>query len=119
MKTLSKILIPLIFLAACQTGEDLPDAYGSLEATETFISTELPGKITWMSVNEGDEVQENTLLSQQDTISYFLQKGQVLASIAALKSKLSDVPVQLDVLKQKSSILSREIDRINSLRLTD
>jgi HlyD family secretion protein len=115
MKICIKYLPVMFLLFACKSEEEQPDAYGSLEATETFISAELPGKLTVISALEGDKISEQQLLAQQDTSQLYLQKGKTLASIAALKAKLTNIPVQLDALKEKESLLSKEVERISLL----
>jgi HlyD family secretion protein len=115
MKKMIKYLPIVLLLGACQTDENISDAYGTLEATEIFIASELPGKIMQMTADEGTIVDEGVVLARIDTTGLFLQKEQVKASMNALKAKLTDVPVQLDVLRKKEQILKRELDRIGEL----
>jgi HlyD family secretion protein len=115
MKNLSTYIPFLFLLVSCSTNDEAADAYGSLEATEIFIASELPGKIVEMTTNEGEIVVPGTRMASLDTQSLYLQKQQIIASMNALKAQLTDVPVQLDVLKQKEKILERELKRIGQL----
>ena len=109
------ILILLILTFSCSQDTTQADAFGTMESTEIFVAAEMPGKIIKMSAQEGDQIQAGDALAWQDTISLYLQKGQLIASMTALKSQLQDIPVQLEVLKQREKILTREINRIEPL----
>ena len=109
------ILILLILTFSCSQDTTQADAFGTMESTEIFVAAEMPGKIIKMSAQEGDQIQAGDALAWQDTISLYLQKGQLIASMNALKSQLQDIPVQLEVLKQREKILTREINRIEPL----
>ncbi|MEQ6166966.1 MULTISPECIES: HlyD family efflux transporter periplasmic adaptor subunit [unclassified Ekhidna] len=109
-------LIPLaVFLTYCGSPQNASDAYGNFEATEIIISSEVPGKVLSVQVAEGEEIKEGSLIAQIDTMSLYLQKGAILASMNALESKLQNVPVQLKVLQDRLKVLQKEQDRFTQL----
>ncbi len=124
--TVKKYLIsmnirPLLFLAvaglacSCSGNDDKADAYGNFEAVEIIISSEATGKILSLKLEEGDKLTPATQVGLIDTMQLFLSKKQLLASIAALRSKTQNVKVQLDVLENQKENLLREVNRVEKL----
>ncbi len=106
-------LAPLFF--ACSSGNNEADAYGNFEADEIIISSEVPGLIVQIAVDEGDLSQKGKLVAQLDSTQLSLKKDQLESSIEALKSKLQNVPVQLKALEEKQAAMERESARVGKL----
>jgi HlyD family secretion protein len=112
---------PLLFLGvaglafSCSGNDDKADAYGNFEAVEVIISSEATGKILSLKLEEGDKLVSDTQVGLIDTMQLFLSKKQLLASIAALRSKTQNVKVQLDVLENQKENLQREVKRAEKL----
>lgn len=118
MKT---ILVPGIFLLvlgliSCDGDTQKSDAYGNFEATEILISSEVNGKIQELSVVEGQRLEKGQQVGWIDSTQLYLKKQQLIASIAALKSKLQDIKPQIDVLLEQKSNLTRELERFTKLK---
>tara|TARA_B100001245_G_C22878673_1_gene422466 strand:+ start:939 stop:1841 length:903 start_codon:yes stop_codon:yes gene_type:complete len=116
MKHLSIIILTLsIGLASCESDESAADAFGTFEATEIYLSAEVPGKLIQITKDEGDEVVPNEMIALIDTTQLYLKKEQLKATKNALKSKLQNVPVQLEVFYEQKRNMEREVNRIKAL----
>ena len=113
MKNILRIII-LPAMVSCQLN-DSSDANGNFEATEVIVSAEANGKLIRFSVEEGSAVKRGQKLGVVDTAQLYLQKQQLIYSIAALKSKIQDVKVQVDVLRGEKENLMREKRRLEDL----
>ena len=113
----SLIYITAIFplLYGCKGNGTEADAYGNFEAVEVIISSEAIGKLMAFHLEEGDRLNANQVIGYIDTTQLYLTKKQLEASVEAIKSKIQNVEVQIDVLeKQKDNIL-REKKRVENL----
>ena len=109
------LIILTIHLIACTNSTDQSDAYGNFEAIEVIVSAEASGKLVEFPLTEGTKVSKNQKLGIIDTVQLYLKKQQLLFSIAALKSNLKDVGVQIDVLLEQKQNLEREKNRVGKL----
>lgn len=107
-------IITLLAAVSCQLN-DKSDAFGNFEATEIIVSAEANGKLVSFSVEEGGTVKQGQKLGVVDTMQLYLQKQRLIYSIAALKSKIQDVKVQVDVLRGQKENLAREKRRLGQL----
>ncbi|WP_421890273.1 HlyD family secretion protein [Marinoscillum sp.] len=114
MKKLSLLLVGAIALS-CSSSDQTPDAYGNLEATEVFVSAEVGGKIIQSSIQEGGLLEENQIILTVDTTQLYLKKGQTEAMISALRDKLQNIPIQLEVYQKKEQLLRYEVQRVKNL----
>ena len=105
----------LLMLAGCQTDEDSSDAYGNFEATEIMVSAEATGKLLKLEVEEGREVTPGSPLGLIDTLSLHLKKKQLELTKQAIRSKLQNEKVQIDLLLTQKENLEREVKRIDLL----
>jgi len=118
MKPTYKI-ITLISLAtlllSCNRNDDKADGYGNFEARETVISAEASGKLLFFNVEEGDILQENTVVGVIDTVQLFLKRELLLASKNTIFSKSRNVLSQREVLLQQLKIARTDQNRIENL----
>ncbi len=112
---MKKLFYLIIILFGCSTQSDQSDAYGNFESEEIFVSAETNGKLTELSVREGEKVTQGQVLAVLDTMQFYLQKGQLESTMAGLYSRLQDVPVQLASLREQENVLEREQKRVRSL----
>ena len=120
------LLSAAVFLAACNSNGDKPDASGTFEANEVIVSSEVAGKILSLDIEEGQTIPQNKIVGEIDAENLVLQKEQVEASIKALRQKTADVGPQINLLKdqldvQKSQLatLQRERKRTENLLKQD
>jgi len=116
MKTFKLFLssILLIGILSC-TNEEKADGYGNFEATEITVSAESAGKLLFLAVEEGQVVEEGTMVGLVDTLSLFLTKQQLLASKQTVYSKSGSVSSQTNVLKEQLKNAVLEFDRVSKM----
>jgi HlyD family secretion protein len=113
------LMIALIIAAAglsgCSDNEIKPDAYGSFEATEIIVSAEAGGKLLEFNVDEGQVLEQNTLVGFIDTVQLSLKKEQLIAQKKAAGTKFGTVSAQVNVLHQQKENALVEKERIERL----
>ena len=114
MKNILTTLLALT-LFSCNKDTNEADAFGNFEATETTISSEANGKIEFLKLEEGDVLQENTLVGQIDTIQLYLNKQQLMASKNTIYSKSTNVLSQRNVLNEQLKTTLIEQKRIQNM----
>ena len=126
MKIFLTTITLVCILASCITKTNEFDAQGTFEADEIIVSSELPGKITKLSVSEGDAVAAGTVVGQVDAAGIALQKEQVEASIGALNQKTADAGPQVRLLQNQLQVqqsqlknLEQEKSRLQKLLVQD
>lgn len=120
MKILNGILsITLLLFSACREKAENADAYGNFEAREVIVSAETSGKIRQLNFSEGMPVNENDLIALVDTAVFHLQKEELNAGIRSIKTKVSSINAQNEIINQQISNLKRDIDRIENMLRDD
>ena len=116
MKTFKLFLssILLMGILSC-TNEEKADGYGNFEATEITVSAESAGKLLFLAVEEGQVIEEGTMVGLVDTLSLFLTKQQLLASKQTVYSKSGSVSSQTNVLKEQLKNAVLEFDRVSKM----
>lgn len=83
----SLTLIVAVMLSACSTGNnDQLTASGTFSALETNIAAEISGKVTEISINEGDEVEVGQTLFKIDDEVIQAQYDQAEAAVIAAEA---------------------------------
>lgn len=120
------VFLSLLALLACSRRENNFDAAGIFEADEVIVSSEASGRIVHFPVREGDVVSQGKIVALVDSSDLALQKQQVLASLAALQEKTSDVGPQIRLLERQMAVqqvqlasLEREKTRTENLLQAD
>ena len=114
MKNILTILITLT-LFSCNKSDNEADAYGNFEATEVTISAESQGKIEFLNLEEGMQLEKETVVGQIDTIQLYLNKQQLLASKNTIYSKSTNVLSQRNVLNEQLKTTLIEQKRIQNM----
>lgn len=117
MKTCKNILVALAFLslAACNGNGGIYDASGVFETTEVMVSAEANGKILRFDLQEGQDVDIQTMLGYIDTTQLYLKKMQLLASMKSVKARYTDIPRQIASIKQQIITQKNELKRFENL----
>lgn len=102
-------------LGGCNGGEPLSDAYGNFEATETLVSAEVSGKLIAFTAEEGQRLASHEMVGLIDTTQLSLKKKQLEASRKAIRSRLTGVQRQIEVVEAQLQIAQREKRRIEQL----
>jgi len=105
----------IVFISSCSTKEKKSDAYGNFEATETTVSSEVSGKIIFLTIEEGNGLEANQRIGLIDTIQLSLKREQLIAQRKGISSKSSNVLAQINVLNEQKSNSMVEKKRIEKL----
>ena len=70
----------LLFMvqAGCESNDE-PDAYGNFESTEITISAQADGRLLYLDVAEGDQLQPGEAIGQVDTTQLGAQRDNIAA----------------------------------------
>jgi len=112
--TLFACLIGLACVS-CNHDEQRSDAYGNFEAEDVLVSAEGQGKLFSFPVSEGDRLKAGDEVAVLDTIQIHLKKEQVLASMAAVRSKYGTIDAQAASYRVQLENLERELKRVEKL----
>ncbi len=105
-------ILSFILLTACSTKKEQFDAQGTFEADETIVSSELPGKLTSFTVEEGSIIKQGDTIGKVDAANLSLQKEQVEASIGALGQKTADVRPQVQLLENQLAVQQTQLQNL-------
>jgi HlyD family secretion protein len=115
MKNLLLITIPALILSGCSNKNSQADAYGNFEATEVTVSAETNGRIEKFDVTEGNTIDKGTAIALIDTTILHLQKAEVDATMGSVRTKITSINAQNDILSQQIENLNINISRIGKM----
>ncbi len=116
-----KIIIFLIagviaaITGGCSNNDNRSDAYGNFEAVETIVSSESSGKLLEFNVEEGQTLNEGSVVGYIDTIQLQLKKKQLEAAKNLTRTKFKSVSSQVGVYQEQKKVALREKERIERL----
>jgi len=119
MKTRSFILIAAVILTGCKNKSNQADAYGNFEATEVIVSAETSGRILKFNVTEGTEIEQGSEIALIDTTLFHLQKTEINAGMKGVRTRISSINAQNDILSQQIANLNVNIGRIENMLKDD
>ena len=119
MKTNLFLIITAVFLTACKNKSDQADAYGNFEATEVIVSAETSGRILKFDVTEGTEIDKGSEIALIDTTLFHLQKDEIDAGMKGVRTRISSINAQNDILTQQIDNLNVNIARIENMLKDD
>jgi len=109
------LMASMTTLLACNNGEKLSDAYGNFEAVQVTVSAESAGKIHYLNVEEGMQLDSGSIVALIDTTDLYLKKLQLIELKRASSVKRSNVLGQIDVQQQQKANLEIEKARVTKL----
>lgn len=119
MKTRLLILIAAVILTGCKNKAGEPDAFGTFEATEVIVSAETSGRILKFEVTEGSEIDKGAEIALIDTTLFHLQKSEINAGMISVRTRISTINAQNEILNQQIANLKVNIDRIDKMLKDD
>jgi len=119
MKTNLILIILAVLLTTCNNKTDQADAYGNFEATEVIVSAETSGRILKFDITEGTEIEKGSEIALIDTTMFHLQKGEIDAGIKGVRTRISSINAQNDILTQQIDNLNVNIARIENMLKDD
>lgn len=108
-------LLTVLALVSCNKGDNQADAYGNFEATEVTISAESNGKIEFLNLDEGMQLEKDAVIGQIDTVQLYLNKQQLMASKSTIYSKSANVLSQRNVVQEQLKTAKIEQNRITTM----
>ncbi|OFY62245.1 MAG: hypothetical protein A2Y71_06515 [Bacteroidetes bacterium RBG_13_42_15] len=119
MKANLFLIIPAVLLTACNNKSDQADAYGNFEATEVIVSAETSGRILKFDLTEGTEIEKGSEIALIDTTLFHLQKAEIDAGMKGVRTRISTINAQNDILTQQIDNLRVNIARIENMLKDD
>jgi HlyD family secretion protein len=119
MKTRTLILIALVLSVGCKNKSNLADAYGNFEATEVTVSAETSGRILKFYVTEGTDIDQGSEIALIDTTLFHLQKAEIIAGMKGVKTRISSIIAQNEILNQQIENLKVNISRTENMLKDD
>jgi HlyD family secretion protein len=119
MKTNTLILIASIVLVSCKSKTGEADAYGNFEATEIIVSSETNGKIIQFDPTEGTQIEKGSVIAIIDTTLFNLQKNEINAAMQSVKTRISSINAQDEILNQQIENININIGRIGKMLKED
>lgn len=111
---LSYIII-ISLLVSCSSSSDKSDAYGTFEATEVTVSSELNGKLLDYKIDEGQVLNVGDVAARIDSSDWVYKREQLIANRNSIESRLDNIASQIEVQKQQKENLIVEKNRIEKL----
>jgi HlyD family secretion protein len=115
MKTTTLIILLAVLITGCRNKTGEADAYGNFEATEVIISAETNGRILQFDRAEGIKVKKDETIALIDTTILHLQKAEIDAGMKSVRTRISSIDAQNDILKQQIENLNVNIKRFGNM----
>lgn len=109
------LTILIFWFSDCKKEVQRADAFGNFEASATIVSAESNGKLLFLKIEEGQNLEEGALVALIDTTQLHLQKMQLLATLGTLPQKTKDASPDIAVLENQKRNVLREIERLKKL----
>lgn len=119
MKYLTLITITATLFAGCRDKSGEADAFGTFEATEVTVSSETSGRILTFPVTEGTEIEEGAEIALVDTTLFHLQRNEIIAGMNGIRTKISSINAQNEILRQQMENLNVNVERIKNMMKDD
>ena len=119
MNTRLIMIITAVTITGCNNKTEEADAYGNFEATEVIVSAETSGRILRFDVTEGSEISKDAELALIDTTIFHLQKAEIDAGMKSVRTRISSINAQNDILNQQIANLNINIARIENMLKND
>jgi len=119
MKTRSILIIAAVLLSGCKNKADKADAFGNFEATEVIVSAETNGRIMQLDPVEGAQLSAGAKIALIDTNLFHLQKAEIDAGMKSIRTRISSINAQNDIMNQQIVNLNVNINRIGKMLKED
>lgn len=113
--SISILVFLSLLISSCSQENNSSDAYGNFEASSVSVSPDVSGKLVYLLLEEGEELQEGQLVAIVDTIPYYLNSQELEAQKSAIYSKLKNLDAQVSTLKEQKKSIMIEVRRANEL----
>lgn len=100
---------------SCRNNQGDADGYGNFEATEVMVSSETTGRIIRFDLSEGTLIEKGDLIALVDTTLLHLQKSEIEAGIKSVRTRISSINAQNEILNQQIENINVNIQRIGNM----
>jgi HlyD family secretion protein len=114
-KNIVLMIFTMLTIISCNKKDNLSDAYGNFEAVQVTVSAESGGRIQYIKVEEGMQLDSGIVIALVDTADLYLKKLQLQTQKSAVSVKKSNVISQIDVQQQQKANLMVEKNRVIKL----
>ncbi len=115
LKLLFYIGLGVFLFASCSNKDGDYDASGAFEATEIIVSSEASGKIEYLNIMEGQQLEKGQQVGLIDTTQLYLQKMNLLSNIKGVRAQQPNIAAQTASIKEQITTLQREKQRTINL----
>jgi len=119
MKTRTLIIVAAVLLTGCKSKTEQADAFGNFEANEIIVSSETSGRIISFPASEGTVITKGNALAMIDTAILHLQKAEIDAGMRSIRTRVSSINAQNEIINQQIANLRVNIDRIQKMLKDD
>lgn len=105
----------ILLLSSCSKKDGDYDASGSFEAIEIIVSSEASGKIKYLNIMEGQQLEKGEQVGLIDSTQLYLQKLNLLSNVKGVRSQQPNIAAQTASIKEQISTMEREKQRITNL----
>ncbi len=104
------VAILLLVIVVCSCGKNKrADAYGSFEAEEIILSSQIDGQLLDFVVKQGERVEEGEYIASIDSTQLVFQRIQVNVQLEALKAQYTIMPKKFIQLEDSLMEVENEI----------
>jgi len=103
-------------IAAGCSRNDVPDAYGNVEATEVTVSAEAGGRLMSFEVTEGQMLMSGAAVGTIDPSDLQLQRNQASAQHVATESRVDEVARQRGVIEAQRGAAAAQVEAARAQR---
>ena len=100
-------------MTGCNLNKQASDASGTFEVDEVIVSSEVPGKILSLNIQEGSILTKDSIVGIIDSVPLQLQKAQVEATMSSLQEKTLDVKPQVKLLQDQIQVQRAQLNNAN------
>jgi len=119
MRYITLIAITALLITGCKNKTGEADAYGNFEATEVIVSAETNGRILSFDLVEGTQIEKGETIALVDTTLFHLQKAEIEAGMKSIRTRISSVNAQNEIIRQQIENLNVNIARIEKMLKDD
>ncbi|MBN1117565.1 MAG: HlyD family efflux transporter periplasmic adaptor subunit [Bacteroidales bacterium] len=109
------LFVATILVSACNSNNHKADAYGNFQATEIFITSEVPGRIVNVLFDEGEKGTTGQLAVEIDSVQYMLKVDELESKKQAALAKKANVLAQVSVYEKQKTLLEKDVERISNM----
>jgi HlyD family secretion protein len=113
MKQVQILMIAFaLSVVGCRNNSNDFDASGTFETDEVIVSSEIAGKLLSFTIEEGMNLNKDSIVGTIDSKQIVFQKEQVEESIGALRDRTFDVMPQVRLLEQQLTVQQSQLENL-------